>query len=443
MTTSLPDEFINRIKLTFPEQYDKAIAAFESVPSPALRMNPLKAVELDFELAAKIPFNHSAFWLKERVKFHHDPLWHGGAYYVQDASSMILELFWKQLDLPDYPLVADLCAAPGGKSTHLLELLNGKGFLLSNEMVPKRNVILQENLWRWGYSNYAISQNNTDTLGKLSAAFDVVLVDAPCSGEGLFGVSEIARTQWNQGYIEVCAQRQRDILDNAKAMLKPGGYLIYSTCTTNRTENDDMVDQLINSGHFRPVELNPTDLSDLQSSNHAIQIWPHKFDGRALYMSMLQKISDDTVQDSVKKRTKKLGPTQMKSVSLNHLPQVHSCINIQFKDEIFLLEEDHLSTMEKLEHICHFKSIGTPYGTDDKKSRPHPAAALAAFHLPFPKINLEIEEARSFLKGEVLSVTADKGWLIASYKGIGLGWGKNIGSRTNNYYPKSWRMTGY
>lgn len=442
----LPQEFIEEIEARFPGTHEMVLAGFQSIPSTSIRLNKNKPVDLSFLLARKIPWCESGYWLDDRPAFNRDPFWHGGAYYVQDASSMIIETAWKAIQhhLPHDPVVADLCAAPGGKSTHLLSMLPKNGFLVANEMVGKRVSLLQENIARWGDDRIALTSNPIFDFDYLKDVFDVMLVDAPCSGEGLFPVSEMARTQWSKRYTEVCAVRQNDILVNAWNALKPGGFLIYSTCTTNDRENIAVVDEFLRKNDASAFEITKDQNLREVEIIHGVagigwQVWPDRVDGRAFFMSVIRKEGEYKNRKSSSKNPKRS--------SLNPLTQKDLIIEgstlLNGRGDIFWAVPDTaVELVQKLDQHLKVISAGIRLGQIKGQLQPHADWAFSSKDIThFESIAVNENDALTFLSGQPLSPRGNKGWQRVCYKGLGLGWQKNIGKRTNNYYPKMWRIS--
>ncbi|MFQ3579194.1 MAG: RsmB/NOP family class I SAM-dependent RNA methyltransferase, partial [Bacteroidales bacterium] len=243
--SDLPQAFWNEIN----EITDNKQAIFEeslTMPSPvSIRKNPIKLHDLP--TGRPIPWCKNGFYLSERPVFTLDILFHAGTYYVQEASSMILEQVFEQIlyKTSESKLILDLCAAPGGKSTHILSLINENDLLICNEIDKKRASVLKENIVKWGRSNVLITNNNVEDFEKYGEMFDVIFVDAPCSGEGMFRKDSFAVEQWSESLVNTCSLRQSQITQTAWQTLKTGGLMIYSTCTYNRKENEHIISQLL------------------------------------------------------------------------------------------------------------------------------------------------------------------------------------------------------
>ncbi|MFM7078784.1 MAG: hypothetical protein ACKOYC_03220, partial [Bacteroidota bacterium] len=234
---NLPDIFLQRMSQQLGADLQAFLDGFDAPVPVSVRLNPWKLLNA-FNGSQPVPWCASGLYLKERISFTLDPLFHAGCYYVQEASSMFIEVAFKKYTKGNTPLrVLDLCSAPGGKSTHLMSLLAPGSLLVSNEPVPQRNSILRENLTKWGLDDVVVTQNDPKDFASLKHHFDVILVDAPCSGEGLFRKNHDTVIEWSESNLEMCSIRQQTILENVLPALKPNGLLIYSTCTYNEAEN--------------------------------------------------------------------------------------------------------------------------------------------------------------------------------------------------------------
>jgi 16S rRNA C967 or C1407 C5-methylase (RsmB/RsmF family)/NOL1/NOP2/fmu family ribosome biogenesis protein len=442
--SDLPEPFISFLRTRFPRDYKERLVGLETTPPTALRLNKTKGADLDhLPFENKIPWCQNGYWLSSRPRFDRDPLWHAGAYFVQDASSMFIESAWKTMQFPDSdPMVADLCAAPGGKSTHLLDLMDGKGLLLSNEVMPKRLNILQENIVKWGYNNVVISNNSTSDLSTLSGIFDLIVVDAPCSGEGLFCVSESAREQWSTKYNLVCANRQSDILEDATKMLKKGGYLLYSTCTTDPHENEENVLKLLEKNDFTSLEIESRDegIELITKDNQILgyQCWPHKIKGRAFFMALLQKTTDQNLSVRRQKSRKPILPIKTFPQFIDSAPD-YLCVEWP-QTELSIIPKKYLNFISELTDKHRIRQIGVRVGSLKNPDRPHPYVAFShQLITKTPKFELDMEQALAYLSGNAIQVDGDIGWGLVAYQGRTLGWIKNLGKRSNNYYPTKWR----
>ena len=434
-----PQSFLERMKAELGDEYQAFQESLSTVAPVSIRLNPFKP-GFNVDGLSPVPWCNSGYYLPQRPAFIFDPLFHAGTYYVQEASSMFLETVYKHVFPNEGPkLVLDMCAAPGGKSTHLLSLLPSESLLLSNEIIPKRNAILRQNLVKWGNANVFVTQNNPEDFGKLGSFFDLVVVDAPCSGEGLFRRDPGAAEEWSEDAVDNCAVRQADILQQAMSALKRGGILIYSTCTFEKAEDEDQIKALIDSGEAELIDLGNTFEGIVQTS-YGLRFYPHKIRGEGFFISALRKTGNDEHAKKVKK-----------TFLLQRAPEA---IAGYFRDasgfRIFVHEErvyaipvPFVDTFLHLSESLFIRQAGIFAGTVKGKDfiPSHDLALNLQVNSDDRMVELEEDKALLFLKGEPVPVdSAEKGWHLASYKGIPLGWIKVLQGRVNNYLPKEWRI---
>lgn len=449
-THKLPDVFQHQMEA----QLGAELPAFETAlaqPAPvSIRLNPSKAYVNTTGLDA-VPWCADGFYLSERPSFTLDPLFQAGAYYVQEASSMLLnEALRQTVNLNRHPLrILDLCAAPGGKSTLLASVLPLDSLLVCNEVIRSRVSVLRENLDKWGYPNVVISNHDPEDMEKLAGFFDVVVVDAPCSGEGLFRKDPNAVQEWSETNVQLCSARQKRILTAAAPLLDEGGILIYSTCTYNDAENTDNVRYLTENG-FRSCSLDlPTEWRIIEKKTGeatGYQCYPHRVRGEGFFISVFQKTAF-TASVKLDARTfrsiRALRPreTALAANWLQH-PGDFSFWEKPNGDVIGLLkalEKTYLFLDSALRNKGFGLEMGQFKGQDFIPS--HALALSTAINPSLPAVSLSKEEALRFFKKENLVFNEPvKGWLLAQYEGANLGWMKGVGNRVNNYLPKDWRI---
>lgn len=428
------------VKQSLRAESDRLLDALKS-PSPvSIRCNPSKMAAMAGEL---VPWCAQGRYLAERPVFTLDPLFHQGAYYVQEAASMLVEQAYRACTgLPADPVTLDLCAAPGGKSTHLAALLPRKGLLICNEPVRARQPVLMENLWKWGRPGVVITGSPPDAFRAMGQFCDLVLVDAPCSGEGMFRKDPFAREQWSEALVESCAVRQRDILDDAWGALRPGGYLIYSTCTWEVRENEDQVQRLADRGaQVIPVPF--TQEWGVLSSENGLRCYPHRVRGEGFFLALLRKPLADDDPGPRRQRNAMPDPAQQEQVVLNWLDPAENCVIMGNQAGLHALPEAHAACAMELSHWVKVLAPGTPVAVQKGSDWvPHPALALNSMRRPgaFPVIDLDHAEALRYLRGEALPATDAKGVVLVSHNGMGLGWANGAGSRWNNGWPAPWRI---
>ncbi len=453
----LPLDFIRQMEELLPnEEFPLFIESLKS-PSPvSIRINPFKAKTSHFPNSLPIPWARHGYRLSQRPDFTNDPYFHAGAYYVQEASSTFLQWMLEQLSLPKGSICLDLCAAPGGKSTLLSSFLGSDGLLIANEVIKNRTQILKENMIKWGLGNTIVTQNDPAHFSGLEESFDLILADAPCSGEGMFRKDPVAIREWSAEQVKLCGLRQKRILEEAVPLLRPGGYLIYSTCTFNRTENDTIVSSLIQKHGLIGVRVPVNDEwgieEDVLASNgkigYAYRFFPHKVTGEGLFISLFQK--PGALEHTHMKWSKNFNHPHIKPVSAKQFPAVFSFAKdagldlFQVGNSYFAFPENFVSTFEIIADSLNIKYFGTELGELIRESW-IPSHPLALSILPkerFERAEIDLETALNYLKKKEITLDQRirKGWVLLHYDKLALGWCKNLGNRINNYYPKAWRV---
>ncbi len=387
----------------------------EEEPVVSIRLNPLKVDKaLPYE---PVPWCEHAYYLSERPSFTFDPLLHAGVYYVQEASSMFLDEVLRQY-LPDGDLaILDLCAAPGGKSTLLRSRLSEGSLLVCNEPVRQRSMILAENMAKWGSPVCVVTQNLPEDFAHLVDTFDVVLTDVPCSGEGMFRKEEQALREWSMQNVDVCWQRQRGIVEDAWHILKPGGLLIYSTCTFNRFEDEDNVEWMVDKFG-----------AELLLQRH---FFPGRDRGEGFFIAALRKAGTLRENAFVASKAQEIGSLRG-NYKLLSTPTTRIAIPAL-----------HADLIEKLRRTMRVISCGvTVEEARGKDWLPSPQLALCTAYVraTYPEVALSYAEAITYLRHEALRLDAPKGIILLTYRGYPLGFAKNLGARANNLYPQEWRI---
>lgn len=446
---NLPVDFAQRMKLTLGEEYDEFVSSYESSRAYGLRSNPVKIDEgsfsniMDIELTP-VSWCSTGFYYSSEDRPGKNVLHEAGAYYIQEPSAMsVVDL----LGIKPGDKVLDLCAAPGGKSTQAAGKLMGTGVLVSNEIVPKRAKILSQNIERMGISNCVVTNMSPDELeSHYKGFFDKIIVDAPCSGEGMFNKEEAALTEWSTDNVDMCASRQRDILKCAVEMLKTGGTLVYSTCTFSEEENEKNVQWLTNEYsdmHVLPIDVESKGMSKGYDEiiSGCARIWPHKQKGEGHFVARL--IKGDVSGDEFGESESAMGGAITDAMKCTYK-------KIAFGDNMYLYPE--CLPNPKGQRI---ERPGLHVWTDLKK-RKEPAHALAMAikgveNQPwikdvFDEIEIksicfsETDKPEKFIAGESVACEPDlKGWCIVTYHGLSLGWGKASGGIMKNHYPKGLR----
>ena len=432
------------------ESWPALEAALQMPPPVSIRFNPSKAVDRAYwpEVSASVPWHPDGYYLTSRPIFTLDPILHAGAYYVQEASSMFVYEAMRQ-HRPEGPLqVLDLCAAPGGKSTLLAAMLGPEDLLLSNEVIRQRTGPLRENLERWGISNLAVTNADAEDFTALEAYFDVILTDAPCSGEGLFRKDPDAVKEWSLPNVELCAGRQKRILTAAVQALKPGGLLLYSTCTYNKLEDEDNTHWLQESFALEALSIAiPPEWGIEGAGQNGYHFYPHKLAGEGFYLAAFRKAEGPEPKRYIPGQFAKL--KALPKAQLAQLPPIFkdaSALNFYQTptEEIIALPKHLEQDFLFLDKILKNKWFGVLAGAFKGKDF-IPAHALAMsmeIHADWPSLELSREDALRFLKKETfdLPVGASTGWTLARYAGLNLGWMKILPNRMNNYFPQERRI---
>ncbi|MNU73470.1 Ribosomal RNA small subunit methyltransferase F [compost metagenome] len=435
----LPEAFVKRVSEDAFLGTSLLDALNEEQPI-AIRINSLKGASVFNDLEV-IPWSKNGFYLKARPIFTLDPHFHGGRYYPQEAGSQFIDCILRQIPLPEDPIVLDLCAAPGGKSTLIADFLGGKGLLLANEVIQNRSRILKENLTKWGAKNTLISNNDPSDFETLNNTFDCILIDAPCSGEGMFRKDQEARNEWSVESVNLCAARQKRIVMDVWDSLKPNGYLIYSTCTFNEQENEENVEWILDQTNSELVSLEiPLARKGRKEIGH--YALPSELKTEGFYAVVIRKLGEERTPKN--KAKKKSSLTRIKAESwMNEWISTDESEFVQWNNYLFAVPEGKLELIENLHHKLRIIKMGTELGEISRKGLiPNEALALSNGLLSsqIPTIELSKEEALHYLKGETFNLNGTHGFNTVSFEGTKLGWIKHLGNRFNNLYPKEWRI---
>ena len=445
----LPTDFIENLhELLLPSEVQQLCQALETTPVTSIRLND-KIDYLTFECDTdEVPWHEEGYYLSERPQFTLDPLFHAGCYYVQEASSMFVENVLQQYVSRD-SVVLDLCAAPGGKSTLISQFLGDEGLLVSNEVVRQRVFILSENIQKWGNGNTVVTHNQAADFGmRLPGVFDCMLVDAPCSGEGMFRKDDGAISEWSQENVDACVVRQRKILQDAWDALRPGGILIYSTCTFNPWENEDNVAWIAETLGADVLNV-AVDLSwGITMGNPGYHFYPHKTRGEGFYLCALRKHARGEVRP-LSQRLPKYKPLPMQTVEGKEVMRqwlLHPERWVMRQQDRFVVA--YPAKYKEFIELLHkqFICISTGFGLGEIRGKAyvpqHSLAMAKDLRLSaFPQVELTLEQALSYLRCEALVLSnVPVGVLLMTYQHVPLGFVKSVGNRCNNLYPKEWRI---
>ncbi|MFD0714060.1 RsmF rRNA methyltransferase first C-terminal domain-containing protein [Paenibacillus sp. GCM10027626] len=458
---NLPDTFIANMQQLLGTDSNLFLQSFDMPRTFGLRLNPLKLAALPEAVMEQLPVKFglepvswckAGYYYEESSRPGKHPYHAAGLYYIQEPSAMTAA---ELLDPQPGELVLDLAAAPGGKTTQIAGKMAGQGLLVSNEIHPGRAKILSENVERCGIVNAIVTCAAPDELSRrFPAFFDRIMLDAPCSGEGMFRKDENAIAEWSPAHVAMCAARQNDILQHAAIMLKPGGRLVYSTCTFNKQENEETI-QLFCSQHpqFEWVASE--------------RIWPHLARGEGHFVAVLQKSADApdnallSEARTAKSRSKgKSGQAKNNDVNdmlafydftktaLPHMPRLEAGEPVRFGDALYWLPSPSAEARIAADRLHGLKVLrpGLHLG-DMRKNRIEPAHALAmslqaadaAWH---QSCSADSDEAAAFLRGETIpALDGAAGWGIVAVDGLPIGWGKASGGQVKNHLPKGLRRT--
>ncbi|HEX2901013.1 MAG TPA: hypothetical protein VHS96_14945, partial [Bacteroidia bacterium] len=430
-----------------------------------LRLNPAKP-GASFEGTSPLPWAKDGLYLDERPSFFKDPLIYAGAFYVQEASSMLIGA---AADFSKDLRILDLCAAPGGKSTLLAANMSAGSTLVSNEIVRNRAQILEENLSRWGNPNVLVTCNHPRDFAGIQNAFDLIVIDAPCSGEGMFRKDPKVIAHWSPKMVQECANRQREILTYVMDALAPGGRLIYSTCTYNPTENEAVVQWLLDEvpGLFRIVPLDlpaawgltpGTTAGYSAEMRHTYHCYPHKVKGEGFFLACLEKMGPGKQQvapaannrkpkkqHAVRERESLVVATRKQREYLGSwLDQPENYAYYLLGETAFAIPVAHEAVLTSAAGQLNAIKLGIKLGEfkRDNLVPDHDLAMSECQSKDIPTSDLDLEQALRFLKRAELHQDHPgwMGWGIVRYKGRNLGWIKALQGRINNHFPKEMRI---
>ena len=455
----LPQAFLDRMEQMLGGEYPAFLQSYEKERYQALRVNPLKADRDVFEAAAPFTLRPVAwepngfYYGKEAAPGKH-PYHAAGVYYIQEPSAMAPAAY---LDAQPGEKILDLCAAPGGKSTQIAAAMRGEGLLISNEIHPARAKILSENIERMGIRNAMVTNESPQSLAKVfEAYFDRIMVDAPCSGEGMFRKNADACDEWSPENVVLCAERQAEILECAASMLRPGGRMVYSTCTFAPEENEGTISKFL----AKHPEFEIADVmhypqmssgvaawtSDPQQGlERTIRLFPHRVDGEGHYLAVLTKagsVSENYEGYCARGMEKGIPERDAKEYldfakeTLRNKPEGNL---IRFGEQLYLAPENMPST-KGLKVLRPGLHLGTM-----KKNRFEPSHALALALRSEDVLHSydmagDSQDVRMYLNGQTLQADGEKGWYLMTVDGYSIGWGKLAGGMIKNHYPKGLRI---
>lgn len=458
---TLPEDFINYTKaLTGNELWSIISRGLADEPPVSIRINPFKCASgspAESLSDGKVGWCDSGYYLNSRPNFTFDPLLHAGLYYVQEASSMFLDRVMRQYASDGALTMLDLCAAPGGKSTVARAALPEGSLLISNEPMRTRAQILAENMQKFGHEDVIVTNNYPRDFGKSRLMFDVILTDVPCSGEGMFRKDDTAISEWSVQNVEKCWRLQREIVSDVWQCLKPGGLLIYSTCTFNTKEDEENIRYITEE---LGAELLPVDIDDSWKITGSLlsgfdkpvyRFLPGLTRGEGIFMAVMRKNGERDANDTPRKDKK-----AKKDKQRNSKKETASCNRNWIKDPDrfdFVTSDNITAAIPKAWRDVYdaaakslkILSAGITIG-ENKGKDIIPAQALALSRAlnkeTFAQAELNYTQAMSFLRKEAVTLPADtpRGYVLVEFNGVPLGFEKNIGNRANNLYPAEWKV---
>ncbi len=428
---NLPKEFLNEMKNILKEEYDDFIKSYNYPKTTGLRVNTLKMekdefIDLNLYKLEQIPWAKEGFYYDESIdRPGKNPLHEAGAYYLQEPSAMSVV---PKLELNEDDKVLDMCAAPGGKSTYILSKLNDTGLLVSNEINAVRIRALGENLERFGAKNCIITNTDSNSLRKVfKGYFNKIVIDAPCSGQGMFRKDEIAIKDWSHHKVLECQSIQRELIRDGYEMLCEGGILVYSTCTFAKEENEDIINEFIEE--YENAQLIETE-----------RLWPHKIKGEGHFVAKIKKLENEDC--NVKQLKTKRLDKELKDYKDFEKKFLNINLDNSFElrgENLYLLPNESPDT-KKLRVLRYGLHVGTM-----KKNRFEPSHALSHYlnindAKNVENLSINDEKVLEYLRGNTINTGQSRGWVLVAVEGIGLGWGKESNGVLKNHYPKGLRI---
>jgi 16S rRNA C967 or C1407 C5-methylase (RsmB/RsmF family)/NOL1/NOP2/fmu family ribosome biogenesis protein len=453
----LPEKFLESLKeLTGYDERSFLDVHEQGEQVTSIRLNPSKykkgshpSLESSHPVLsdlAEVPWTKHGYYLSKRPSFTFDPLFHAGLYYVQEASSMFLEQAFKQYTDLSKPLrVLDLSAAPGGKTTHIQSLISEDSLLVSNEVIRNRSLVLKDNVIKWGSANVIVTNNDPSSFKKLKGYFDVIVVDAPCSGSGMFRKDADAIKEWSLNNVALCSQRQQRILADVLPSLKTNGVLIYSTCSYSLEEDEEIGSWIQKEFSMQALEI-PIDPSwgiveSRQSGTVGYRFYPGKLKGEGFFLSCFRKLEDEGENKFRPQKVEKAGVKEMEAIA--GWVKQEGFDFLKHKESIYAFPSALKNELETVLSLLNIIYAGTAIG-QVMKGRLVPDHALALSGIlkkGLPSTGLDLDNAIKYLQRQEMNLDpGEKGWQTVNYEGFNLGWINSLANRINNYYPKELRI---
>jgi len=448
---NFPSNFLDSIAESPGFNAENFLKAHQIPDSPtSIRLNPFKKSAIKED--GQVPWCKEGYYLDSRPSFTFDPLFHAGCYYVQEASSMFIDHILHYINKDsDGIKVLDLCAAPGGKSTLISSALQENDLLVANEIIKTRVPALSDNLTRWGAANTIVSNNDPKDFSRLKGFFDIILVDAPCSGSGMFRKDPDAMNEWSEANVNLCHQRQERILADVYPALKEDGYLIYSTCSYSIEENEDILDWLCSAFDMESIRIPiDGDWGIVESQSTQNKAWGYRFypghvKGEGLFAACLRKRESSDSMPPVKDK-------EHQKANFKEIDQVKPYINkaedfffFKVNDDWLAIDRQHKDSLAILQRYLYIKKSGIRIGKlmgKDMVPDHELALSLIINKDKFLQTELTKDQAIQYLRRDnIIDLDFDdKGWSLMTFEGHALGWAKLLPNRINNYYPKEIRI---
>ena len=416
----------------------------------SIRINPFKKAIIKTD--EQVPWCAEGFYLDTRPSFTFDPLFHAGTYYVQEASSMFMGHILNHIteNNDEQLAVLDLCAAPGGKSTLINSGIGNGDLLVSNEIIKTRVPILCDNLNRWGTANTIVSNNDPRDFGRLPGFFDIILVDAPCSGSGMFRKDAAAMNEWSAANVNLCHQRQERILADVYPALKQDGYLIYSTCSYSHQENEDILDWLCAEFDLESIripiykEWGIVETESPLKKAWGYRFYPGKVKGEGLFAACLRKRDSSGQLPSFKAKGNQKLPMKEIDMVKGYLNAADDFYFFKVNDEWLAIDHQHKDSLDILQRNLYIKKSGVRIGKlmgNDLVPDHELALSIYINKEKVLQTELSYEQAIQYLRRENIDINStQKGWSLMEFEGQALGWAKLLPNRVNNYFPKELRI---
>jgi NOL1/NOP2/sun family putative RNA methylase len=452
---SLPAELIQSLRnlRNFNEEAFKAVHQ-SGWQITSVRLNPQKIgnwqLAIGNDQLEKVPWNSNGYYLTERPSFTLDPLFHAGAYYVQEASSMFLEEAIKQtVDLSKPLKVLDLCAAPGGKSTLIQSIISNNSLLVSNEVIKTRVNILSENITKWGAANVIVANNDPKDFQRLENYFDLIVIDAPCSGSGLFRKDPAAIEEWSEKNVQLCVRRQQRIIADVFSSLKEDGVLIYSTCSYSQQEDEEIADWLVEEFKVESLKFNVDEswgivetVSEKEKA-YGYRFYPDKVKGEGFFIAAFKNRQSAIDNRQIKKRKSEKISAKEIDVLRFFLINTDDFFFIKQNEEVIAMPLHLENDLALIQSSLYIKKAGVKPGTLIRNEL-IPAHELAVSNIigaSIPRYEVDKETALQYLRREEIKIESEqKRWVLLTHYQLPIGWVKIISNRINNYYPAAWRI---